>query len=157
MNFGTKVFFEKFLSHFCAPGARFSPKMRQGSQTSNFARSKILTLYCVEITTYFPKFWKSWANQSRYMHQKGLFGKKKCILGIFSPKSSQWTRNTTQKRVNDKVSGIGTCKFEFSSLKNHYNDIHNCISTNIRKKPQKGVFSPKRAPRAHPRVIPECR
>ena len=54
---------------------------------------------------------------------------------------------STPKEVNDKVSGIGTCKFEFSTLKNHYKDIHNDILDKGSKKPQKwGVFSPKSPP-----------
>ena len=31
------------------------------------------------------------------------------------------------KRVNDEVSGIETCKFEFSTIKHHYKDILNGI------------------------------
>ena len=50
------------------------------------------------------------------------------------------------KSVNDKIPGIGTCKFEFATIKNHYNDIHNGILDKHQKKPQKGHFSPKRAP-----------
>ena len=34
-----KKFFEKFLSHFCVPGARIGPKRPRGSQTSSFTRT----------------------------------------------------------------------------------------------------------------------
>ena len=45
-----------------------------------------------------------------------------------------------QKWVKVQILGIGTCKFEFSVIKNSYKDIHNGILTNIRKKASKGVF-----------------
>ena len=58
-----------------------------------------------------------------------------------------------QKWVNDEVSGNGTRKIEFSTIKNHYKDIHNGIlDKHYKKAPKRGVFSPKRAPRAHPGV-----
>ena len=47
---------------------------------------------------------------------------------------------STQKEVNGEVSDIGTCKFEFSTIKNHYKDIHNGILDKILKKAQNGVF-----------------
>ena len=74
--------------------------------------------------------------------------------GIFSPKSPQGTRNTSQKRVNDKVSNIGTCKFEFTTIKNHYNDIHNGILDKQQKKPQKGVFLALKEPPGHTQSYP---
>ena len=48
--------FEFFLKKFKSllrPWARVSPKMPPGSQTSDFARSKIFNLYCAEITCVF--------------------------------------------------------------------------------------------------------
>ena len=53
---------------------------------------------------------------------------------------SDWEAVSTQKEVNDEVSGIGTCKFEFSTIKNHYKDIHNDILDKSLKRPQNGVF-----------------
>ena len=53
----------------------------------------------------------------------------------------------TPKRVNDEFLGIGTCKFEFSTIKNHYKDIHNDILDKSLKKPQKGVFLALKVPR----------
>ena len=73
------------------------------------------------------------------MGQKGLFWSKWTFWGIFSPKSPQGSKKHP-KKVNNKVSGIGTCKFEFSIIKNHYNNIHNDILDKHQKKPQKGCF-----------------
>ena len=62
---------------------------------------------------------------------------------------------STPKRVNDEASAIGTCKFEFSTIKNHYKDIHNDILDKSSKKPQKwGVFSPKSPRGTRTRVFP---
>ena len=54
---------------------------------------------------------------------------------------------STPKRVNEEFSGIGTCKFEFSTIKNHYKDIHNDILDKSLKKPQNGVFLALKGPR----------
>ena len=52
--------------------------------------------------------------------------------------------------VNDEFSGIGTCKFEFSTIKTYYKDIHNNILDKSQKKPPKwGVSSPKKVSREH--------
>ena len=59
---------------------------------------------------------------------------------------SKWGDLSTPKRVNDEVSGIGNCKFEFSTIKNHYKDIHNNILDKSLKKQKWGVFSPKSPP-----------
>ena len=53
---------------------------------------------------------------------------------------------STPKKVNDEISGIGTCKFEFSTIKNHYKDIHNDIFDKSSKNPKMGAFSPKSPP-----------
>ena len=48
------------------------------------------------------------------------------------------------KKVNYKVSGIETCKFEFSTIKTHHNNIHNGILEKHQNKAHKrGVFSSK--------------
>ena len=55
-----------------------------------------------------------------------------------------------QKWVNDEVSGIGTCKFEFSTIKKHYKDIHNGIlDKHYKKSPQKGCFLALKEPPGH--------
>ena len=59
------------------------------------------------------------------------------------------------ERMKDEISDIGTCKFEF--IKTTITTYIMVFWTNIRKSPKRGVFSPKRAPGAHPRVIPEYR
>ena len=56
-------------------------------------------------------------------------------------------RTRFQKWVNGDVSGIGTCKFEFSTIKNPYNDIQNGIFDNHHKKPQKWCFLALKVPR----------
>ena len=61
------------------------------------------------------------------------------------------------KIVNDIFAGIETFKFEFSTIKNHYNDIHNDILDKQRKKPQKGCFlalkePPEHTPKSYPGV-----
>ena len=72
------------------------------------------------------------------------------ILGVFLALiSPQGTWNTSQQKVNDKVSCIGTYKFEFSTIKNHYNDIHNGILDKHQKKPQKGCFLALKEPPGH--------
>ena len=92
------------------------------------------------------------------MHQKKVFLVKNGHFGVFLALKVPRGREThPKKRVNDKVSGIWTCKFEFSTIKSHYNDIQNGILDKHQKSPKRGVFCPKRAPRAHPRVIPDYR
>ena len=93
------------------------------------------------------------------MGQKRSFFSQNRHYGVFLALKVARGRETHHpKRVNNKVSGIGTCKFEFNTIKHHYNDIHNDILDKHQKKsPERGVFSPKRAPRAHPRVILEYR
>ena len=54
-----------------------------------------------------------------------------------------------QKRVNGKVSGIGTYKFEFSTIKNDYNDIHNDILDKHQKKAPNGVVLALKEPPGH--------
>ena len=44
------------------------------------------------------------------------------------------------KRVNDEVSSTMTCKFDFSTIENHYKDMHNDIFDKHLKSPQKGCF-----------------
>ena len=39
-----------------------------------------------------------------------------------------------------EVSCIGNCKFEFSTIKNHYKDIHNAILDKSLKKTKMGCF-----------------
>ena len=77
-------------------------------------------------------------------------------FGAFWGVFSKWgDLSTPKRRVNDEVSGIGTCKFEFSTIKNHYKDIHNDILDKSSKKPQKwGVFSPKSPRGTRTRVLP---
>ena len=53
------------------------------------------------------------------------------------------------KRVNDTFTGIETCKFEFSTIKNHYNDIHNDILDKHQKKAHKGAFLALKEPPGH--------
>ena len=73
--------------------------------------------------------------QKRSFYQNwGHFG------GIFSNKSPHGTRTRFQKLVNGEVSGIGTCKFESSTIKTPMKTYIMVFSTNIRKKPLKGVF-----------------
>ena len=80
------------------------------------------------------------------MGQKGLLNKMG-ILGAFLAIKTPGTRTRFQKWVNGEVSGIGTCKFEFGTIKNPYNDIQNGIFDNHQKKPQKGVFLALKVPR----------
>ena len=44
------------------------------------------------------------------------------------------------KQTNDEFSGIGTSKFEFRTIINHYKDIHNGILHKNQKNHKKGVF-----------------
>ena len=75
------------------------------------------------------------------MSQKGLFKQNWHFGGIFSQKRPQGRGPDSQKWVNGEVSGIGTCKFEFSNIQNPYNDIQNGIFDKHQKKPPKrGVF-----------------
>ena len=67
------------------------------------------------------------------------------ILGRFQPPGGVTTR---PKRKNDEVSSTGTCKFEFSAIKNHYKDIREDILDKYQKSPQKGAFSALKAPGA---------
>ena len=63
------------------------------------------------------------------------------ILGAFLAIKVPRGREPDSKMGEREVSGIGTCKFEFSTIKNPYNDIQNGIFDNHHKKPQKrGVF-----------------
>ena len=72
---------------------------------------------------------------------KNVFLKKMGILEAFlSHKSPPGPQTRFQKWVNGEVSDIGTSKFEFSTIKNPYNDIQNVFFDNHQKKPQKGVF-----------------
>ena len=68
-------------------------------------------------------------------------------LGAFGVFLANGEAVSTPKEVNDEVSGIGTCKFEFSTIKNHYKDIHNDILDKSLKKPQNGVFLALKVPR----------
>ena len=85
------------------------------------------------------------------MHQKKVFLVKKNghFGGIFSPKSPQGTRNTSQKRVNDKVLGIGICKFEVATIKTTIMTYIIVFWTNIRKTPRKGCFLALKEPPGH--------
>ena len=69
------------------------------------------------------------------------------IWGHFSPKSPGGMRTRFQKWVNGEVSGIGTCKFEFSTIKTHITTYKMAFPTNIRKSPQKGCFLALKVPR----------
>ena len=76
------------------------------------------------------------------MSQKGLFKQNWHFGGIFSHKSPPGTRT----RLGE-VSGIGTCKFEFSTIKTPITTYKMAFSTNTRKSPQKGCFLALKVPR----------
>ena len=74
-------------------------------------------------------------------------------------KGSFWpiSGDTSQipKLPNNEVSGIGTSKFEFSTIKNHYKDIHNGISDKDQEKAlKKGTSIPKSPWGTQTRVLP---
>ena len=77
-------------------------------------------------------------------------------LGAFGVFFSQYGEAvSTPKEVNEEVSGIGTRKFEFSTIKTHYKDIHNDILDKSTKKPQKwGVLALKVPRGTRTRVLP---
>ena len=81
------------------------------------------------------------------MGQKGLF-KQNWHFGVFLAKKVPRGRGPDSKKwVKCEVSGIGTSKFEFSNIKNPTTTYKMAFSTNIRKSPQKGVFSALKVPR----------
>ena len=90
------------------------------------------------------------------MPQKKVFLNKMCILGaLLAIKVPRGREPDSKKWVNGEVSGIVTCKFEFSTIKNPYNDKDNGIFDNHHKKPQKGVFfSPKSPQETRTGVLP---
>ena len=67
------------------------------------------------------------------------------ILGNFSPKvPGGGGANEIPKLVNDEVSAIGPCKFEFCTLKTHIKTYIMAFSTKTSKSPKQGVvFNPK--------------
>ena len=80
------------------------------------------------------------------------YGPKKVFLnrhfgGILAIKVHQGTQTRFQKWVNGEVSGIGTCKFEFSTIKTPITTYKMVFLTIIRKSPQKGVFLALKVPR----------
>ena len=54
---------------------------------------------------------------------------------------------STPKRENEKVSGIGTCKFEFSAVKTTIKTYIIDILDKSSEKPQNGVFLALKVPR----------
>ena len=85
-----------------------------------------------------------------------VFLNKMGILGAFlALKVPPGTRTRFQKWVNGEVSGIGTCKFEFSTIKTPITTYKMDFLTIVRKSPQKGVFfSPKSPQGTRSRVLP---
>ena len=82
------------------------------------------------------------------MGQKKVFLNKMDILGEFSHKSPPRGREPDSKKwVNSEVSGIGTCKFEFSTIKNPITTYKMVFETISRKRPKKGVFLAPKVPR----------
>ena len=63
------------------PGASVSPKMPPGSQTSDFARSKILNLYCAGITNVLSLNFGKLSKSIKIYGPKKVFLVKMGILG----------------------------------------------------------------------------
>ena len=81
--------------------------------------------------------------------KKGLFIQNGHFGGIFSHKSPPGMRTRFQKWVNGEVAGIGTCKFEFSTIKTPIMTYKMLFLTIIRKSPKKGCFLALKDPRGH--------
>ena len=71
------------------------------------------------------------------MRREGVFWSIWGFLGLFKPIRDVVT---IPKKANDAFSPTGICKFEFSTIKNHYKDIHDDILDKHQKKPPKGMF-----------------
>ena len=69
--------------------------------------------------------------------------------GVLALKVPEGANQIFKKLVNDETSGTGTCKLEFGTIKNHYNDIRNDISDKHQKKPSKRVFLALKEPPGH--------
>ena len=146
MNFGAKnfvkIFFLKnFEVTFVSPGPDLALKhpgalrleVLQGLRRNYFVFFLNLDKLTKSIKSYGPK---------------KVFLNKMSIVGAFlAIKVPRGREPDSKNLVNGEVSGIGTYRFEFSTIKTSITAYKMAFLTIIRKSPQKGVFLALRVPR----------
>ena len=123
------------------PRARFGPKTPRGVHRLEVLQGlrRNYFVFCLNFRQV-QQINQSYGSKKVFLSKIGILG---AFLAIKSPPG---TRTRFQKRVNREVSGIGTCKFEFSTIKTPIMTYKMAFSTNIRKSPQKGVLSSPKSP-----------
>ena len=115
-----------------------------GQKPSFFRVNRNTFMFITSISRFWQNFIKIWWMDEK-LRREGYFGQ----FGAFRAFKPMRDAVSVPKKVNDDVSCNDICKFEFSTIKRRYSDIHNAILDKHQKKPQKGVFLALKAPGGH--------